>query len=182
MNKNIQTTENEEFSKHHVYSHRGARGIGLQPLHLWSSKPQASAGELWGPSHQTDPHPTGERRPAWERVQDLGATCQLCEVSDGVVEQLCLSRRKNSSFGTSITTALISIEVARSVAFVSVSVEAFIAEQECISAIRAVRHVSVLLDAPSHIDFGVAMRTNLNDHIFFCLAIRCHIVFLPFLA
>lgn len=73
MNKNIQTTENEEFSKHHVYSHRGARGIGLQPLHLWSSKPQASAGELWGPSHQTDPHPTGERRPAWERVQDLGA-------------------------------------------------------------------------------------------------------------
>lgn len=73
MSKNVQTTENEEFSKHHVYSHRGARGIGLQPLHLWSSKPQASARELWGPSHQTDPHPAGERRPAWERVQDLGA-------------------------------------------------------------------------------------------------------------
>ena len=44
--------------------------------------------------------------------------------------------------------------------------EAFIAEQERISAVRAVRHVSVLFDAPSHIDFGVAMRTNLNDHLF----------------
>lgn len=73
MNKNIQTTENEVFSRRCVYSRRGARGIGLQSLHLWSSEPQASAGELWGPSHQTDPHPAGERRPAWERVQDLGA-------------------------------------------------------------------------------------------------------------
>ena len=73
MNKNTQTTENEIFSKHYVYSHRGARGIGLQPLHLWSSKPQAPAGELRRPSHQTDPHPAGERRRAWERAQDLGA-------------------------------------------------------------------------------------------------------------
>lgn len=44
MNKNIQTTENEVFSRRCVYSRRGARGM-LQSLHLWSSEPRKPAVE-----------------------------------------------------------------------------------------------------------------------------------------